>query len=39
MEHLINLTKELLKHLGVNVTENAAKRCSNVIGYVDQLIY
>lgn len=38
MEHLINLTKELLKHLSVNITEKAAKRCSKAIGHVDQLV-
>lgn len=39
MEHLINLTKELLKHLSVNITEKAAKRCSKAIGRVYQLVY
>lgn len=38
MEHLICLTKELLKHLGVNITENAARRCSKAIGHVDELV-
>lgn len=38
MEHLICLTKELLKHLGVNLTENAAKRCSKAIGHIDKLV-
>lgn len=38
MEHLIHLTKEILKHLGVNITENAARRCSMAIGHVDRLI-
>ena len=39
MEHLINLTKELLKHLSINITEKAAKRCSKTIGRVYQLVY
>ena len=38
MEHLIHLTKELLKHLRPNITEDAAKRCSKSIGHVEQLI-
>lgn len=38
MEHLINLIKELLKHLGPNITESAAKRCSKAVGHVDQLV-
>ena len=38
MEHLICLTKELLKHLGVNITENAARHCSKTIGHVDELV-
>lgn len=38
LEHLNNLTKEILKHLGVNLTENAAKHCSKAVGHVDNLI-
>lgn len=38
MEHLICLTKELLKHLGPNLTEAAAKRCSKAVGHVSDLI-
>lgn len=38
MEHLICLIKELLKHLGPNITEKSAKRCSKSVAYVDQLI-
>ena len=37
-EHLTNLKKELLKHLGVNITEKPAKCCSKAIGHVDHLI-
>ena len=37
MEHLICLTKELLKHLGPNLTEAAAKRCSKAVGHMSYL--
>lgn len=38
MEHLICLTKELLKRLGPNLTEAAAKRCCKAVGHVSDLI-
>ena len=38
MEHLICLTEESLKHLGPNLTEAAAKRCSKAVGHVFYLI-
>ena len=38
MEHLICLTKESLKHLGPNMTEAAAKRCSKAVRHVLNLI-
>ena len=38
MEHLIHLTKELLKHLAPKITGDAAKRFSKSIGHVEQLI-
>ena len=38
MEHLINLIKELLKHLGPNITESAATHCSKSVGHVDRLL-
>ena len=38
MEYLICLTKESLKHLGPNLTEAAAKRCSKAVGHVLNLI-
>lgn len=38
IEHLMCLIKELLEHLGPNITEQAAKRCSKAVAHVDQLI-
>ncbi|CAB3988651.1 PREDICTED: uncharacterized protein LOC107352495 [Paramuricea clavata] len=38
LEHLTNLLKGLLKHLGPNVTESAAQRCSQSIHNVEKLL-
>lgn len=38
MEHLINLTKGLLKNLGPNIRESAAMRCSKAVGNVEKLL-
>lgn len=39
MEHLINLTKGMLKNLRPNITEKGAWRCSKSIGYVEELLH
>jgi serine palmitoyltransferase len=38
LEHMNNLLKGLLKHLGPNLTESAANRCSKSIGHVERLL-
>ena len=38
MEHLINLTKGMLKNLDSNIKESAAMRCSKAVGNVEQLL-
>lgn len=38
LEHLNNLLKGLLKHLGPNLTESAASRCSKSIGHIERLL-
>ena len=38
LEHLNNFTKGMLKDLGPNVTENAARRCSKSVGKTEALL-
>lgn len=38
LEHLNNLTKGMLKHLGPNITESSAKRCSKSIHNIERLL-
>lgn len=38
LEHINNLTKGMLKHLGVNITENAARRCSKSVARIESLL-
>ena len=39
LEHLNNLLKEMLRSLGVNVTENSAKRCSEAISTLEEMLH
>ena len=38
LEHINNLTKGLLKHLGPSITEEAARRCSKAVGGMEKLL-
>ena len=38
LEHLSNLLKEMLKYLGVNVTQKSAQRCSEAISAPEEIL-
>lgn len=39
LEHLNNLLKEMLRNLGVNVTEKSAQRCSEAISMLEEMLH
>lgn len=39
LEHLNNLLKEMLRCLGVNVTEKSAQRCSEAISMLEEMLH